>query len=44
MLLQSLMVRHSFRPLAQEWWHFTLENEPWPDTYFTFPVRNAINK
>ena len=44
MLLQSLMVRHSFRPLAQEWWHFTLENELWPDTYFTFPVRNAINK
>ena len=44
MLLQSLMVRHSFRPLAEEWWHFTLENELWPDTYFTFPVRNAINK
>ncbi len=23
------------------WWHFTLENEPYPDTYFTFPVRQT---
>ena len=38
MLLQRLMVKHGFRPLDSEWWHFTLENEPWPDTYFTFPV------
>ena len=41
MLLQSLMVKHGFRPLDSEWWHFTLENEPWPDTFFTFPVRDA---
>ena len=40
MLLRQVMVKHGFRPLATEWWHFTLENEPWPDTYFTFPVRN----
>ena len=40
MLLQNLMVRHGFRPLQTEWWHFSLEDEPWPDTYFTFPVRN----
>ena len=40
MLLQGLMVRHGFRPLESEWWHFTLVNEPWPDTYFTFPVRS----
>ena len=39
MLLQKIMVKHGFRPLKTEWWHFTLENEPWPDTYFTFPVR-----
>ena len=38
MLLQSLMVRHGFRPLAEEWWHFTLVNEPFPDTYFDFMV------
>ena len=43
MLLQSLMAKHGFRPLKTEWWHFTLENEPWPDTYFTFSVRNEFN-
>lgn len=39
MLLQSLMVKHGFRPLAEEWWHFTLVDESFPDTYFNFPVR-----
>ena len=38
MLLQAAMMKHGFRPLDSEWWHFTLENEPYPDTYFTFPV------
>ncbi len=38
MLLQSLMVKHGFRPLAEEWWHFTLEDEPFPETYFDFVV------
>ena len=41
MLLQAVMVRHGFRPLACEWWHFTLEKEPYPDTYFEFPVSSA---
>ena len=40
MRLQEAMVRGGFRPLESEWWHFTLENEPFPDTYFTFPVRD----
>lgn len=39
MLLQLLMVKHGFRPLAEEWWHFTLEDEPYPETYFDFEVR-----
>ena len=39
MLLQKLMVKHGFRPLESEWWHFTLDKEPYTDTYFTFPVR-----
>ena len=38
MILREAMVSHGFKPLAEEWWHFTLENEPYPDTYFTFPV------
>lgn len=37
-LLQQVMVRSGFRPLKEEWWHFTLNNEPYPDTYFDFPV------
>ncbi|MBR2560499.1 MAG: peptidase M15, partial [Firmicutes bacterium] len=38
MILQRVMVRNGFRPLDCEWWHFTLEDEPYPDTYFDFPV------
>ena len=40
MLLRGAMLRHGFLPLREEWWHFTLEKEPFPDTYFTFPVRH----
>lgn len=39
LLLRSLMLRHGFRPLEEEWWHFTLENEPYPTIYFDFTVR-----
>lgn len=38
MLLRRTMMRHGFRPLHTEWWHFTLRNEPYPDKGFTFPV------
>ena len=38
MLLRRVMVRNGFRPIDCEWWHFTLEDEPYPDTYFNFPV------
>ena len=38
MLLQRAMVRNGFLPLDCEWWHFALKNEPYPDTYFEFPV------
>ena len=40
MLLREVMIKHGFRPLAEEWWHFTLENEPYPDIYFTFPINS----
>ena len=40
MILRDAMMNHGFKPLAEEWWHFTLENEPYPDTYFTFPVNS----
>jgi len=38
MLLQETMLRHGFKAVTEEWWHFTLADEPWPHTYFTFPV------
>ncbi len=38
MLLRRSMLRNGFVPLECEWWHFVLENEPYPDTYFNFPV------
>ena len=38
MLLQRVMMRNGFVPYECEWWHFTLEDEPYPDTYFSFPV------
>ena len=41
MLLQRVMVRAGFVPYENEWWHFMLEREPYPDTYFSFPVSSA---
>ncbi len=38
-LLAAVMDKYGFAPYPQEWWHFTLKNEPYPDTYFNFPVR-----
>ena len=39
MMLREVMVRHGFKPYDSEWWHFTLKNEPYPGTYFGFPVK-----
>ena len=44
MFLQRAMTRHGFRPIDCEWWHFSLENEPYPDTYFAFPVSSKYLK
>ncbi len=41
MILQKAMLRGGFRPIDCEWWHFSLKNEPYPDTYFEFPVSSA---
>lgn len=43
MILREAMLRHGFKPFDTEWWHFTLVNEPFPDTYFTFPVKKLGN-
>ncbi len=39
LLLQIIMKKFGFKSLDTEWWHFTLVNEPYPDTYFDFPVK-----
>ena len=44
MLLRHVMMRNGFEPYAYEWWHFTLKDEPYPDTYFSFPVSSAYLK
>ena len=38
MRLQRVIVRHGVEPIDCEWWHFSLVQEPYPDTYFDFPV------
>ena len=37
-LLKDVMQDNGFLPIQEEWWHFTLKDEPFPDTYFDFPV------
>ena len=44
MFLQDMMVRGGFEPYDCEWWHFTLRDEPYPDTYFDFPVLTEVLK
>lgn len=39
MILRKAMLRHGFKPIDTEWWHFTLKDEPHPDTYFNVPVK-----
>jgi zinc D-Ala-D-Ala dipeptidase len=36
--LRSIMEACGFGSYAAEWWHYTLRNEPHPDTYFDFPI------
>jgi D-alanyl-D-alanine dipeptidase len=38
MILRQAMLRHGFKPFDTEWWHFTLKDEPYSDTFFSFPV------
>ena len=37
-LLASVMMIHGFKPLKEEWWHFSFIEEPFPETYFDFPI------
>ena len=37
--LRKIMLDNNFNPYDNEWWHFTLRNEPFPETYFNFPIK-----
>ncbi len=39
LLLRNLMLEAGFKPYEKEWWHFTLKEEPYPNTYFNFPIK-----
>ena len=41
-ILRDAMERSGFRGIKTEWWHYTLKNEPYPNTYFTFPVSDLL--
>ena len=36
--LCAIMLRCGFASYRREWWHYTLEHEPYPSTYFDFPI------
>jgi D-alanyl-D-alanine dipeptidase len=38
-LLLQIMIKNGFKAYPEEWWHYTLADEPYPDTYFNFPVK-----
>jgi D-alanyl-D-alanine dipeptidase len=38
LFLRSAMLAAGFTDYRNEWWHFTLDKEPYPSTYFDFPV------
>lgn len=44
LLLQIVMGEAGFRPYEQEWWHFTLADEPYQDRYFDFPVSDQARE
>ena len=37
-MLHEVMIANGFKPLEEEWWHFTLMDEPYKDTYFNFDI------
>ncbi|MDU7473788.1 MAG: D-Ala-D-Ala dipeptidase VanX [Paenibacillus macerans] len=43
-LLRSIMESSGFNAYDYEWWHYTLKNEPYPSTYFDFPISLAREK
>ena len=42
--LRSIMETAGFRPYDLEWWHYSLRDEPFPDTYFDFPIDASLSQ
>jgi zinc D-Ala-D-Ala dipeptidase len=40
--LRSIMEACGFTAYGCEWWHYTLKDEPYPDTYFDFPIAPGV--
>jgi D-alanyl-D-alanine dipeptidase len=40
-LLRTIMENSGFKPYVREWWHYVLQNEPYPDSYFNFPLTGS---
>ncbi len=38
-MLVEIMAKHGFANYSKEWWHFYIEDEPFAETYFDFPIR-----
>ena len=38
-ILHDAMIKAGFKGIDSEWWHFTLKDEPYPDTYFNFDLK-----
>ena len=38
-ILLNTMEKNGFRRYDNEWWHYTLNDEPYPDIYFDFDVK-----
>ncbi len=39
LLLKTLMEKHGFKNYKNEWWHYTLKDEPYPKKYFDFVIK-----
>ena len=37
--LRNTMKKYDFMEYEKEWWHYTLEKEPYPETYFDFILK-----
>jgi len=43
MMFKDIMEKAGFINYHKEWWHYTLKNEPFPDTYFDFDVKSSYS-